>query len=80
MCELMYNAVGKLTATFHALVYESVEQRATVVAEGGTGVRLDLKHVLSLQVLRDNRKKPALKPLTQSHTHSHTHIHTHYPT
>lgn len=46
----------KLTGAFHALVYEAVEQRAAVVAEGGTGIRVDLERVSTLQVLERKRK------------------------
>ena len=40
------------TVTSHALVYEAVEQRATVVAEGRAGVGVDLKLVLRPWVLQ----------------------------
>ena len=42
-----------LTVTFHALVDEAVEQRATVVAEGGAPVGVDLKLVLGPRVLQN---------------------------
>lgn len=41
----------KPTGAFHALVYEAVQQRAAVVAEGGAGIGVDLEHVSALQVL-----------------------------
>lgn len=41
----------KLTGTFHALVYESIQQRSTVIAERGAGICVDLKCVSTLQVL-----------------------------
>lgn len=44
----------KLTGALHALVDEAVQQRAAVVAERGTGVRVDLKRVSTLQVLKEN--------------------------
>lgn len=44
----LYNKAARLTGTFHALVYEAVQQRATVVAEGRTGVSLDLERVSTL--------------------------------
>lgn len=75
--------VGELTGTFHALMYEAVQQRAAVVAEGGTGVGLDLKCVLTLQVLKYN-KNNLHWILTQAYTvtmgetvEKHTHLHTH---
>lgn len=37
---------GEHTFTSHALVYEAVQQRATVVAEGRAGVGVDLELVL----------------------------------
>lgn len=40
-----------LTGTFHALMYEAVEQRPTVITEGGTGVCLYFKLVLALEIL-----------------------------
>lgn len=63
---------GKLTGTFHALVYEAVKQRAAVVAEGGTGVSLDLKCVSTLQVLKFKRKLH----WRFKHTHKHKETHT----
>lgn len=35
-----------LTVTFHSLVYQPVQEGATVVTEGGAGVSVDLKLVL----------------------------------
>lgn len=47
-----------LTVTFHPLVDESVQQGPTVVAEGGTGVGVDLKLVFAPGVLEQrNRQK-----------------------
>lgn len=43
------------TVTSHALVYEAVEQRATVVAEGRTGVGVDLELVLRPRVLGERK-------------------------
>lgn len=63
--------VVKLTGTFHALVYEAVQQRATVVTEGGTGVGVDLKGVLTLQVLKVKRN------YTEDLLNTHSHIYTH---
>lgn len=53
----IYGYIGELTGTFHALVYEAVQQRAAVVTERWTGVRLHLERVLTLQVLKSNKKK-----------------------
>lgn len=39
------------TGTFHALVYEAIQQRATVVTKCRAGVRVDLKCVSTLQVI-----------------------------
>lgn len=39
------------TVASHALVYEAVEQRATVVAEGRAGVGVNLKFMLCPRVL-----------------------------
>lgn len=75
----------KLTGTFHALVYEAIQQRATVVTEGGTGVSLDLKCVSTLQVLKFRRNFTE-DPHTHTCTHpqsdheincEHTHVYTH---
>lgn len=45
----------KLTGAFHALVYETIEQRAAVVTERGTGVGVDLECVSTLEVLEGKR-------------------------
>lgn len=45
------------TVTSHALVQEAVEQRATVVAEGRTGVGVDLELVLRPRVLGERRER-----------------------
>lgn len=45
-----------LTVTLHALVDEAVQQGATVVAEGGAPVGVDLELVLCSGVLVDQRK------------------------
>lgn len=49
-------------------MYEAVQQRATVVTEGWTGVSVDLKHVLTLQVLKEGE----MKNVPRQHTHLHT--------
>lgn len=43
------------TVAFHALVYQPVEERATVVTEGWAGVRVDLKLVFAARILRNER-------------------------
>lgn len=43
------------TFTSHALVYEAVEQRTTVVAEGRAGVGVNLKLVLRSWVLKRSK-------------------------
>lgn len=48
------------TFTSHALVYEAVEQRATVVTEGRAGVGVDLKPMFCPWIL-DRRKVPMKK-------------------
>ncbi len=40
-----------LTVAFHPLVDEAVQQRSTVVAEGGTAVAVDLELVLASGIL-----------------------------
>lgn len=45
------------TVTSHALVYEAVEQRAAVVAEGRTGVGVDLELVLRPRVLGEKERE-----------------------
>ena len=47
-------------------MYEAVEQRAAVVAEGRTGVSVDLKRVLTLQVLIGGKKASPIS----SHAHA----------
>lgn len=42
---------GTLTGTFHALVHQPVEERATVVAEGGAAVAVQTELVLVARVL-----------------------------
>lgn len=41
-----------LTVTLHPLVDETVQERATVVAEGGAAIGVDLKLVLGSGVLQ----------------------------
>lgn len=43
------------TVAFHALVYQPVEERATVVTEGRAGVGVDLKLVFAARILRNQR-------------------------
>lgn len=45
------------TVTFHALVYQPVEQGAAVVAESRAGVRVDLKLVFTSRILRTQGEK-----------------------
>lgn len=40
------------TVTFHALVYQPVEQGAAVVAESRAGVRVDLELVFTPRILQ----------------------------
>lgn len=47
----------KLTVTLHALVDEAVEQRATVVTEGGAPIGVDLELVLCSGILVDQRQQ-----------------------
>lgn len=44
-------AAPLLTVTFHPLVDEAIQQRATVVAEGGAGVCVDFKLVFASGIL-----------------------------
>lgn len=46
-----YTLRSVLTVTFHPLVDETIQQRATVVTEGGTAVCVDLKLVFAPGVL-----------------------------
>ena len=50
------NETGAHTFTSHALVYEAVEQRTTVVAEGRAGVGVNLKLVLCSWVLKGTKE------------------------
>lgn len=45
------------TVTFHALVYQPVEQGAAVVAESRAGVRVDLKLVFTSRILQTQGEK-----------------------
>lgn len=45
----------KLTVTLHALVDEAVQQRATVVTEGGAPIGVDLKLVLRSGILEESK-------------------------
>lgn len=45
------------TVAFHALVYQPVEERATVVTEGRAGVRVDLKLVLAARILKQRKAR-----------------------
>lgn len=49
-----------LTVAFHPLVDESIEEGATVVAERGTAVRVDLKLVLASGVLETHTQRQRL--------------------
>lgn len=49
-----------LTVTLHPLVDESIQQRATVVTEGGTTVRVDLELVLASRILGDKERQGEL--------------------
>lgn len=68
-----------LTGAFHALVYEAIQQRAAVVAEGGAGVCVDLKRVSTLQVLKCSRNylrenvHIRMHTVTEDDTHTHAH-------
>lgn len=44
-----------LTVTLHPLVDETIQERATVVAEGGAAIGVDLKLVLGSGVLQRQR-------------------------
>lgn len=44
-----------LTLTLHPLVDETIQERATVVAEGGAAIGVDLKLVLGSGVLQRQR-------------------------
>lgn len=45
------------TVTFHALVYQPVEQGAAVVTESRAGVRVDLKLVFTSRILQTRGEK-----------------------
>lgn len=45
------------TVTFHALVYQPVEEGATVVTEGGAGVGVDLKLVFTTWILQRQKHR-----------------------
>lgn len=65
----------ELTGTFHALVDESVEQRTTVVTEGGAGVGVDPEVVSTFQVLESNRNSDVGAVDTHTHTlNTHSNI------
>lgn len=53
---------GTRTFASHALVYEAVEQRTTVVAEGRAGVGVNLKLVLRPRVLEGSNKRSLVLP------------------
>lgn len=59
ICATFYNTAWMLcdgrTVAFHALVYQPVEEWATVVTEGRAGVRVDLKLVLAARILQQER-------------------------
>lgn len=46
-----------LTVTLHALVDEAIEQRATVVTEGGAPIGVDLKLVFCSGILKESKEK-----------------------
>ena len=46
----------KCTVAFEALVYEAIEERSALVAEGGTSECVTLKFVLRSGVLRREQK------------------------
>lgn len=46
-----------LTVAFHPLVYEAVQQRSAVVAEGGTAVAVDLELMLAPGILQKSEKE-----------------------
>lgn len=50
------------TVTFHALVYQPVEQGAAVVTESRAGVRVDLKLVFTSRILQKQGEK-TLNPM-----------------
>lgn len=45
------------TVTFHALVYQPVQEGAAVVAEGGAGVSVDLKLVFTTRILQGKKNR-----------------------
>lgn len=45
------------TVTFHALVYQPVEEGATVVTEGRAGVSVDLKLVFTSRILQRQKNR-----------------------
>lgn len=47
----------KLTVALHALVDEAIQQRATVVTEGGAPIGVDLKLVLCSGILEESKEK-----------------------
>lgn len=49
--------IYRLTCTFHALMYEAVEQRPTVITEGGTGICMYFKLVFALEILDRGTEK-----------------------
>lgn len=49
--------INRLTGTFHALMYEAVQQRPTVITEGWTGVCMYFKLVFALEILERGTDK-----------------------
>lgn len=57
LSSVYYIYVYRLTGTFHALMYEAVEQRPTVITEGGTGICMYFKLVFALEILERRTEK-----------------------
>lgn len=53
----IHRCVHVRTVTFHALVYQPVEEGAAVVAEGGAGVRVDFKLVFTTRILQRHKHR-----------------------
>lgn len=45
------------TVAFHALVYQPIQERATVVTKGGAGVGVDPKLVFTTRILRGDKEE-----------------------
>ena len=60
-CLFKLAPTNPLTVTFHALVNEAIQQRATMVAEGGAPIGVDLEFMLRSGILEE-KKKSLKKP------------------